>query len=127
MGRYDSEYSKYYNSISNKSKVQGPYGNINNGYKKKKKRNIFRQCSEYCIFQCIVTFIVLVTVLAMKYSKDTKSVEAFNGFKENISERSSYSEIIDDIKHVKISDIKSGAAKCLKCIRENVSEAQIEK
>ena len=47
--------------------------------------------------------------------------------KENISERSSYSEIIDDIKQVKISDIKSGAAKCLKWIRENVSEAQIEK
>lgn len=40
MGRYDSEYSKYYNSISNKSKVQGPYGNINNGYKKK-RRGIF--------------------------------------------------------------------------------------
>ena len=41
MGRYDSEYSKYYNSISNKSKVQGPYGNINNGYKKKKKSSFY--------------------------------------------------------------------------------------
>ena len=35
MGRYDSEYSKYYNSISNKSKVQGPYGNIYYGVCKK--------------------------------------------------------------------------------------------
>lgn len=127
MGKYDSEYSKYYNSITNKSKVQGPDRYVNNGHKKNKKSNIFRQCSEYCIFQCIVTFIVLVTVLAMKYSNDTSSVEAFNGFKENISEKSSYSEIIDDIKQVKISDIKSGAAKCLKWIRENVKEVPIEK
>ena len=127
MGKYNSEYSKYYNSITNKSKVQRPYRNISNGYKKNKSSNVFRQCSEYCIFQCIVTFIVLVTVLAMKYSNNTSTVEAFNVFKENISERSSYSEIIYDIKYVKISDIKSRAAKCLKWIRENISEAPIEK
>ncbi|MCQ2969852.1 MAG: hypothetical protein MJ191_07085, partial [Clostridium sp.] len=106
MGKYDSEYSKYYNSMTNKSKAQGPYRNMNTGYKK--KNNIFRQCSEYCIFQCIVTLIVLVTVLAMKYSNDTKSVEAFNSFKENVNERSSYSEIIDDIKHLKLSNIRIG-------------------
>ena len=61
MGKYNSEYSKYYNSITNKSKVQRSYRNISNGYKKNKSSNVFRQCSEYCIFQCIVTFIVLVT------------------------------------------------------------------
>ena len=40
MGRYDSEYSKYYNSISNKSKVQG-HMEILIMVIRKKRRGIF--------------------------------------------------------------------------------------
>lgn len=124
MGKYDAEYTRYYNSISNKSKNTNTYGSMYNNYNKKKKRNIIKECGEYCIFQCIVTFIILVTVLAMKYSNDTKSVDAFNGFKDNISEKSSYTEIIDDVKSLEYSDIRDSAIKCLSWIREVISEQQ---
>ena len=122
MGKYDAEYTRYYNSISNKSKNTNTYGCMYNNYNKKK--NIIKECGEYCIFQCIVTFIILVTVLAMKYSNDTKSVDAFNGFKDNISEKSSYTEIIDDVKSLEYSDIRDSAIKCLSWIREVISEQQ---
>lgn len=122
MGKYDAEYTRYYNSISNKSKNTNTYGSMYNNYNKKK--NIIKECGEYCIFQCIVTFIILVTVLAMKYSNDTKSVDAFNGFKDNISEKSSYTEIIDDVKSLEYSDIRDSAIKCLSWIREVISEQQ---
>lgn len=127
MGKYDLEYSKYYNSIENKSKGHKRYNGINNGHKKNKKKNVIKESVEYSIFQCIMTFIVLVTILAMKYSNDNKSLEAFNTFKENINEKSSYSEIADNIENLKFSDVKSTAVKCLKWIRENINESTIEK
>lgn len=132
MGKYDVEYSKYYNSIENKSKNQKRYTNMNSGYinnryKRNKKRSVIKETVEYSIFQCILTFILLVTILAMKYSNDNKSINVYNDFRENVNEKSSYSEIVEDISNLKFSEVKNTAIKCLNWIRENIDEAQIEK
>lgn len=120
MGRYDNEYSKYYNSMRNAANGVANYSNFNSTRNRKKKRNIIKECFDYSIFQFIVTFILLVTILAMKYSNDSKSINVFNSFKENLNERGSFEEIVDNIKDVKFDDVTTMVKKCISWVRINL-------
>ena len=126
MGKYDYEYSKYYNKMRNDVKGIANYNNSKIYRNKKMKRSIIKECLDYSIFQFIVTFVLLVTILAMKYSNDSRSINVFNSFKENVNKRGSFEEIIGNIKEVRIDDINKGVKKCIDWVRINLEESSLE-
>jgi len=133
MSAYNEQYRQYYEGLKSKAISQGMRGNrvyeyspIYGGYSSMNNRvptkNHLSDWINIFISQLVITIILSLTILYMKYSSDSRAIDAFRAFKDGVSGNISYSEIYENVKDIDIKNIIDKANSSIQWIKEKVDE-----
>lgn len=133
MSIYNEQYRRYYEGLKGKEMRTGmktdrpqeyPYiysGYSRNNSKKNKRNNLSGWVNVY-IYQLIITVVLALTILYMKYSSNLQVVDAFKTFKTSVNETVSYSEFYKEIKSQDVNVIINKAKNSFQWIKEKIDE-----
>lgn len=132
MSIYNEQYKQYYEGLKSKAIGQGlktirtqEYPSFYNGYSRNNKKNTKNNLSEWMdvvVSQIIVTLVLAITILYMKYSSNLQVVDAFQTFKGSINEEVSYADMYQEVKSININIIINKAKDSIQWIKEKVDE-----
>jgi Fe2+ transport system protein B len=132
MSIYNEQYKQYYEGLKSKAIGQGiktvrtqEYPSFYSGYVRSNKKNTKNNLSEWIdisVSQLIVTLVLALIILYMKYSTNLQVVDAFKTFKSSINEKVSYAEMYEEVKSIDINSIINKAKDSILWIKEKVDE-----
>lgn len=132
MSIYNEQYKQYYEGLKSKAIGQGiktvrtqEYPSFYSGYVRNNKKNTKNNLSAWIdisVSQLIVTLVLALTILYMKYSTNLQVVDAFKTFKSSINEKVSYDEMYEEVKSIDINSIINKAKDSILWIEEKIDE-----